>query len=237
MNSFDKRIKLFAKLLLVINLLDLYFYDSSKPLWNNAVNLSLGMGFGALIAWGVHVGKNWARILVYFSFVLSLISLVSWVHYDIWQRGTLIVGVISFGALLTFLHLHPADTARSFQASAMKRKWKIAIIALGSILVLMMTAITLTGLYFRKQGSSLAEEMKASLVLTGNVDPKILDTCKEKFGRKIADPEILGKFCHCFGLNLDKVTKDTSSNFVTRSVALTMACWPAEAGPLKGLKD
>jgi hypothetical protein len=95
----------------------------------------------------------------------------------------------------------------------------------------------LAGLYFRQQGASLMTEMKSNLVLEGTVDPKIMDTCKEKFGRKIEDAVILEKFCHCFSLNMDKVTASENGGFVTRSVALTMACWPAEAPPMKGLSQ
>lgn len=235
--KFDSRLKLLGKILLASNLLDLFFYDSTKPIWVNALNLGLTMVFGVTVSWGVIQRKNWARILVYFSFLLALLSIPAWGSFSLPQKIAFVVGWAPFVVLLYHFHRYPSLTSQYFQGSAMQRKWKIAIIALGSLIVLIFGGITVAGLYFRQQGASLMTEMKTNLVLEGEVEPRVMNTCREKFGRKIEDPAILEKFCHCFSLNMDKVTTSESGSFVTRSVALTMACWPPEAPPMKGLSQ
>jgi hypothetical protein len=235
--KFNGRLKLLGKILLASNLLDLFFYDSTKPFWANALSLGFTVAFGALISWGILRQKNWARILVYFSFALAMISVTAWEGFSLPQKAAFTLGCLPFLALIYHFHRYPAFTMQYFRAGSMQKKWKIAAIALGSFIVLLFGGITLAGLYFRQQGASLMTEMKSNLVLEGTVDPKIMDTCKEKFGRKIEDAVILEKFCHCFSLNMDKVTASENGGFVTRSVALTMACWPAEAPPMKGLSQ
>lgn len=246
---YDQRLKLLAKILLASNLLDLFFYDSFKPIWANALNLGFTIAFGVLVSWGLLKRKNWGRILVYFSCALWLVSALAWPDFSLPQKISFAIAILPFLALLYHFHRYPALTAQYFLAGSMQKKWKIALIAVGSLFVLLFGGLTAAGLYFRQQGAALKEEMKASLVLEGKVDPKIMGICKEKFDRKIEDPAILEKFCHCFGLNSDKVVDlspdkvlkaktdlgTMASTIATRSIALTMACWPAEAPPMSGV--
>lgn len=237
--QFDHRVKRLARILLVSNVFDIFFYDPTKAPWVNITSLGLTMGFGVITAWGVHQRKAWGRILLYFAFLLGLFSLFAWPDLSKVQKTAFVLSYLPFLFLLYHFHRYPALTAQFFQPGGFQRKWKIAIITLGALLVIGFGAISAAGLYFRRQGASLMADMKTSLVLEGDVDPKIMGMCKEKFGRKIEDAAILEKFCHCFGLNSGKVLEHNTptSELVTRSVALTMACWPAEAPPMKGLSQ
>ena len=166
-------------------------------------------------------------------FVLTVAALLLFYRFTDSQKIVYVMALAYYlYAILLFFRRKP-DVLTYFEAKPLTSGWKIAWGTLAGLYLFAVLGVFFFQTSLRRMSNTIASNMESELVLEGDVNPSVMNTCMERYAAANLTGEKLEKFCRCVALNLENLMKQNSpealnvTDIMARSMAIGDLCMKA----------